>query len=604
MAAGAVLWSLVGAGADRGGPPPAAKPPVTRLSVVMPADTAVGDLCFSADGRTLVYDTDPKGPTQEWGQLWVRHLDEFDARPLDGTRGADAPALSPDGRWVAFFAWDDRTFKRGKLRKISVDGGPAVTLLDRLAAFTPAIWLSDDELLLFDDATRTFARLGAGGGTPKPVATLETGEGEVGAIDMAILPGGEAGLLSWLALIDGHPVVQLRMLHFADGRMETVVEDGAHGRYVPTGHIVFSREDALLAVPFDVEALRVTGGIVPLMSGLQTSSGGWDSNAFAVSDAGHLAYMPGFIDYGGRRIMVTDRDGNLEALSRQDRPYGYGLAYSPDGRQLAVGLDDSDGVPQLWLLEVATGAQSLLSREGDVALGPVWSPDGSRLAWWQFRSGSESTLWWRPADRSEEASLLLEIEGTSLYAAAWSPDGAWLAYQREAGGAGRDEIWLLAVDGSGETHALLASPGADYSSFSFAPDGRWIAYGSNESGRDQVYVRAFADGAATGPRHLLSDGRGRRVVWSPRGDEIFYRAEDRYLSVPVRTEGGFSASTPEPAFVDADLGAAQGTPLAVSPDGQRFAFIRAGEGEDVKPQINVVLHWTEELARLAGAPAR
>jgi len=607
MAVGAVLWSLVGAGAGPGrdAGPHAEQDGVTRLSVVLPADTEVGILCFSADGRTLVYDTDPKGPAQEWGQLWVRRLDDFAAHPLDGTRGADVPALSPDGRWVAFFVWDDQTQTRGKLRKISVDGGPAVTLLDRLGSFARPSWLSNDELLVYEYGTHSLSRLGAGGGPLTPVVTFDVREGEFGVFGVSVIPGGAAVLLSWFALVDGRPTAQLRLLRLADGSIETLVDDGRDGRYVSTGRLVFSREDALLAVPFDRDALRVTGNVVPLLSGLKTSSAGWDSDAFAISDAGHLAYMPGFIDLTGRRIMSADREGHVEELSRQDRPYAYGgLVYSPDGRWLALGLEDPQGLPQVWLMEVATGAQSPLSRDGAVALGPVWSPDGSRVAWFQFMGGNQASLWWRSADRSDEPEELLAIDGAILISQAWSPDGAWLAYQKQHGTADRTEVWLLAMNGRGETRRLLASPGADFSSLSFSPDGRWIAYVSNESGRDQVYVRGFEDGAAKGAEYVLSNDSVESVFWSPTGAEVFCRTKERCLAVAVRTEGGFAASAPEPVFIDADLGAIDSTPLGVSPDGQRFAFVRAGAGEEVKPQINVVLNWFDELRRQTSPSGR
>jgi Tol biopolymer transport system component len=254
----------------------------------------------------------------------------------------------------------------------------------------------------------------------------------------------------------------------------------------------------------------VTGGVVPLLSGLRTNSGGWDSDAFAVSSAGHLVSMPGFVDYGGRKLMTADREGRVEELSRQERPYDHGLAYSPDGRWVAVGVDDKDGVPQLWLLDLTTGAQSPVSRENQVALGSfVWSPDASRLAWTQWKNAGESALWWRPTDRSEEPTPLVEMEAAWLRANSWSPDGAWLAFQKRPADAGRGEVWLLAVDGSGETRQLLAAPRAEFGSLRFSPDGRWIAYVSDESGKSEVYVRGFdRSGTVNSARYPISNDGG------------------------------------------------------------------------------------------------
>jgi Tol biopolymer transport system component len=203
---------------------------------------------------------------------------------------------------------------------------------------------------------------------------------------------------------------------------------------------------------------------------------------------------------------------------------------------------------------------------------------------------------WQAANGSRSVDSLIEPTdpalqaGSSVAPGAWSPDGHTLAFVVHTSFANGADIWALHLGATRRVTPVIQRPG-DQWSVRVSPDGRWISYASNESGHFEVYVEPLAGGA----QYQLSTDGGEQPIWSPRGDELFYRTADRMLAVAVTITGSsFAAGRPHVLFrgqyVSTDLAA-----YDVTRDGKRFLMVRPSDDELRPAEISVVEHWFEEL---------
>jgi serine/threonine-protein kinase len=406
-----------------------------------------------------------------------------------------------------------------------------------------------------------------------------------------LLPGGEWLLFtltdsgSWNeASIVARPV--------SGGEPKVLVAGGTDGRYVPTGHIVYSLQNNLFAVPFDVDNIEVTGGSVSIVEGVRQASMVTGAGQYAFSDRGGLVYMPGAGGSEAFQLAWVDRNGQVEPLPFEPRPSRY-LDLSPDGQRTALEIQGDDGDYDIWIYEVERGgSQVLLTTEGNNRF-PAWSPDGE---WVFFASdrGDNSDIWKRRADRSLAAELVLDMEAPVLPTSI-STDGEMLLFG--SGVAPNFDVGMLALDTDQEPEMIVATA-AEEELGSFSPDGRFFAFMSNETGQEEVYVREVASGR-TFP--VSTSTRGGAVPrWSRDGREIYYVSvtSPGILVAEVEMEP-FSASEPREI---SDIVMRAFNNFAVTADGQRFLVtvpVGGGTGGTApRPRINVVLNWFEELKRL------
>jgi Tol biopolymer transport system component len=394
---------------------------------------------------------------------------------------------------------------------------------------------------------------------------------------------------------------RIAVLSLETGKVNVLLDGGTNARYSPTGHIVFSRAGALLAVPFNLERLERTGDPVTVIEGILMEPGG--AAHFTFSDDGSLVYVPGDMLVPDRRLVWVDRQGEVDPLPAEPREY-MSPSLSSDGQQVAVIIREGSNY-DVWISEVARGSLSRLTSHPQEDFAPIWTPDGKQVTFSSEMAGEFPTLWWRPADGSRPQELLLEREvGTARIPTSWSPDGQTLAFTDLLdSGTGSSDIWMLPLEGEGKPWAFLATE-FDESGAMFSPDGRLLAYMSNETGRDEVYVQPFS---VTGPRwkRQVSVGGGAEPVWAPDSRDLYYRNGDKMMAVAIETERELSVGTPrtlfEGRFLPVPSGDVPGSSYDISPDGQSFLMIKR-EQDLVLPQINVVLNWFEELKRLAPTP--
>jgi len=569
------VWNLI----------PNATRPLARMVITLSpseeldfmGETALseGAVAFSPDGTRLVYVAD-RGNARS---LYLRPMDRLEAKPIPGTEGATSPFFSPDGQWIGFFA-------DGVMKKVPINGGNPVVVADAPAP-RGASW-GPENTIVFAPSTRTGLHLiPATGGTPQVLTSVESKKGETSHRWPHFLPGGRAVLFTMGATgrwDDALIVVQ--SLDTGDRRV--LVEGGTYARYVPTGHLVYAREGRMMAVPFDLARLEVTGNPVPVVEGVALHQSNGASN-FSFSDGGWLAFVAGGAIESLRTLLWVDPQGTVQPLTLPPGTWG-NPRLSPDGQRLAVFMTAE---ADIWIYDISGDALNRLTFEG-ANDNPIWTPDGKRITFASNRTGSQN-LFWKSADGSGAAEQLTTSEHVDI-ASSWSPDGNLLAFSESDPTSGWD-IWILPIEGERKPQPFLQSP-FDESAAVFSPDGRWLAYQSNESGRLEIYVQTFPDPA--GKWQISTEG-GREPVWARSGQQLFYRNDsNQTMAVEIVTEPTFTSRRPRLLLEEqyAPLPIPSAT-YDVAADGRFIVAERAGLSDgSARTQIHLVLNWFEELKRL------
>ena len=542
---------------------------VTRTVITLPPghELAVEEhpLAFSPDGRLIAY----VSQSDETTRLYLRALDQLDAKPIEGAEGAANPFFSPDSQWVGF--------TRGtEFMKVPISGGAPVKITDVARPVFGFSWGPDGRIVYTSTNTTGLLRVSAEGGEPEVLTVLDRERGEKGHRWAEVLPGGKAVLFTvFPADIFSFDDAPIAVLSLETGEYRVLIEGGTHARYSATGHLIYARAGSLLAVPFDVDALQVKGTPVPVLQGVTTSP--LLGNApFGVSRDGSLLYAPGNPWGADRRVISVDREGRSQPLIETARGF-YGLRLSPDGSSLALAIDDAN--ISLWVYDIARSTMTRLASGFDNQW-PVWAPDGNRVVFWSNRVTSRG-LFLMPADGSGEAEQLT----TGRYnPGSWSPDGKSLAVR------GSGDIWLLSMEGDRAPQPIVQT-NFDEGPPIFSPNGQWLAYASDESGRNEIYIRPFP---GPGRRWQVSTDGGTIPRWKADGAELFYRNGDKMMVVTLKTEGELRLGNPKLLF---ERRSVYGR-YDVMPDGQSFVMIDDSEGEPAPTELILVHNWAEELKRL------
>jgi len=580
LAAGVFLWSLGRVSAP-------APQSMTLFAVNLPASetleatvlqTPVLDL--SPDGTELVY-VARHGPKT---QLYLRGMNQLEPIPLAGTEGAMNPFFSPDGQWVAFFTLVE-------LKKVSLGGGAPLTLCEVPPVTRGASWGPDGAIVFAPTFTSGLNRVPAGGGAVQTLTTPDSSKGEAGHQWPEVLPGGKAVVFTiWSG--GSFDDANIAVLSLATGKYRILIEKGSHARYAPSGHLIFARSGGLLAMPFDLDRLEVTGSPTPVLDGVLMSAATGVAH-FDLSSSGSRAYTPAGPAIG-RRLVWVDRQGRARPLTESRREL-WNPRLSPDGRRLAVEV-----LNDLWIYDIERDSLRRITFEG-INQTPVWSPDGKRVAYSLAKTG-DPRLFWRMADGSGPAGRLTSSELVE-FPSSWSSDGRLLAYAATGGPSKDWDIWVLPLEGDRQPRAFTGAPFNEVQPM-FSPDGRWLAYVSDESGRLEVYVQPYP---GPGGKWQVSTEGGDEPVWAANGKELFYRLGDKLMATVVESEPEFAAGKPRLLFEGRfahDVAAPGFASYGVTRDGQRFLMIHASEQESAPRQIRVAIHWLEELKRRVAAPSR
>ncbi|MGH9316439.1 MAG: protein kinase domain-containing protein [Thermoanaerobaculia bacterium] len=547
--------------------------PATSLSILPPPEAPLALygqtlLALSPDGRSLVYVAERRGGRQ----LYLRPLNRFETVPIRDSDGASNPFFSPDSRWLGFSAGS-------VLKKVLLEGGTPQALC--AATDVRSVSWGPRDTILFSAGTAGLWSVSADGGSPRKLTESDAKKGEVGHGLPDILPGGEAALFTVFQGVE----FRIEVLSLKTGTRRKL-GPGARPRYVPSGHLVFSRGTSLLAAPFDLEKLELTGPAVSVMEGVLLV-GPFNTPLFSISDNGTLVYASGTVEHS---LVWVDRRGTVAPLSLDVRAFEE-PRLSPDGSRVAVTIRDAAN-PDVWVCEVARGTWMRLTFEAGEDETPIWTPDGRRVTYGSGRPGRPREAFWKPADGSGAEERLFE-SSMHPHMSSWSPDGRALLFT-EYDPATRGDIWVLSLEGSRSVARPLLKTPAHERAARFSPDGRWFVYVSDESGRDEVYVQPFP---GPGGRWQISYSGGAEPVWSRDGRELFYRSAEKMMAAGVTTQPTFSAGSPRVLFEGDYVTTRRGeAAYDVSPDGQRFLMVRR-DPRSAPVQLNVVLNWFDDLQR-------
>jgi serine/threonine-protein kinase len=552
-------------------------------------------VAISRDGSQIAYVANER--------LYLRSMSSLVPTVIAGTDTGvpiGSPAFSPDGSSILFVSARRDSTGGATINTISVHGGVPTRIAQvRAGSVFGASW--SDDGIVYGDQDAGILRISPLGGKPEQLVSLGSRETLQGPV---MLPGGRAVLFALAsgrdvgsgATVDLWDAAKIVVQTLPAGQRTTLIEGGSEPQYLPTGHLLYARAGTMYVAPFDPERLKV-GPSSPILEGVarvvagRTSTGSAD---FSVSSIGTIVYVPGpaLLSAAQPKLAIVDRAGHVDALKVPPLFYERPRVSPRDSKQVAVGVEDSNNA-NIYIHDLS-GKSSMrpLTFEGKNRF-PIWSPDGTRVAYQSDREG-DLAIFWQPSDGSAPAQRLTRPDKDTTHAPeSWSSDGKYVLYSVSQGS--MSSLWVYSFETKkGTAFGDVRSP--RLMSPTFSPDGHWIAYTTTTGGQNQVFVQPFP---ATGIRYLV--GSGARPQWSPDGKEIFFYRTDGTFVKTVTTHPSFSLSDAVtlPFNVYGGRGPGAGRDADIMPDGQHFIAVIASTeeagGQNGIRQFQVMLNWFDEL---------
>jgi Tol biopolymer transport system component/predicted Ser/Thr protein kinase len=552
--------------------------PPEKAAFSPPINTTVSvpQFALSPDGRTIMFVAGSQGGRP---LLWLRSLDQVNARTLAGTEDAQHPFWSSDSRWIGFFA-------EGKLKKIPAAGGAVQVVTQTATDFRGGTWGPDDTII-FASGTGPLYRVASAGGPATPASVVAQGSNRF----PQFLPDGRHFL--HIALSSEQSGIYAGSLE--DKSTKLLVRTNTSAVYAPPGYLLLVEGDTLLGQAFDAKRLEVSGQ--PFLIAEHVGRSSAFQSAISASPAGIIAYAGTIAENG--RLTWFDRGGNALGSAGPEGDYA-DFRLSPNEKSLAASLVDSKaGTVDIWMNDLARGSNTRITRGGLLSASTLWSPDGTQLVFRTLRGGSIEFYRRSAAGGGNEESVLkaeteraAQIQSINLVPTDWSADGQHIVFSYPEVASGND-LWLLPLTGDRKPIKFLSSPSEEMHG-NFSPDGHFVAYSSNESGRFEVYVQTFP---LSNRKWQVSTDGGYEPRWRGDGREIYYLSGDRKL-MAVSVGAGPSFDVPKPLFqtrVPAGV-TANRTHYVPSRDGRRF-LVNTETGDPLPNPITVVLNWTSGLKK-------
>jgi Tol biopolymer transport system component len=553
-----------------------------RSSIILTEKSALRAVALSPDGTRLAFVArDSAGKNL----LWIRPLDSLAAQPLAGTENPSFPFWSPDGRSLGFFA-------DGKLKKIDASAGPPQTLCDAPVS-RGGSWSREGVILFSPVVDGPLYRVSASGGLATAVTRMDPKRGESSHRWPYFLPDGRHYLYLVASFGSGaereRMGIYVRSLDSTEERL--IVAAKSTLAYAAPGFVLFRRERHLVAQPFDARNLQITGD--PFLVGENIQYFPQTSGAlFSVSENGLLVYQTEsssvlsrllWLDRSGREVGSLGTEGDL-ANPR----------ISPDGKRVALDITDhQSGNVDVWIYQASGGVATRFTSDPALEAGPIWSPDGERIAFTSLRRSHPDIYQKSSSGVGSDETVLASAR--TKYLTDWSPDGRFILY-RAVDAATNLELWALPVGGSDKPFPFLKTA-FGVSNGQFSPDGRWVAYASNESGKWEVAVAPFP---GPGGNWKISTAGGSEPRWRRDGKELFYIAPDgKLMAVDVKAGATFEAGVAKPLFPirrREPISAADLFSYDVSADGQRF-LVDTDTGEVTSAPLTAIVNWTAGLKK-------
>jgi serine/threonine-protein kinase len=539
-----------------------------------PIDNYPWPAAISPDGGTVVYSVAKNATT--WA-LYSLRTDQLEARPIPGTTNGYQPYFSPDGSWLAFEM-------AGKERKVRLDGSAPVTIADAGAA-NGADWTASSEIVLGAQGPfNGLSQVSAAGGTPVVLTEPDTAKGERQHVWPIALPDGKTIVFTiWYG---GLGASRLALTSLNSGTVIRLGVPGIRPLKVLDGMLVYVQADgAVMAVSLNASAGKITGTPIPVHDPVPVVAQFNGNSGIFVSPGGALV-----TSQGGTlgKLVWLSRGGHTEPILPNSRGFAF-ARLSPDERRIAVVVDD-EGKRDVWIHDRTLGTFSRVTSVGTVT-SVEWSADGTQILFTGSGEGGGLAVWVQPASGGVAAKQLFQHSATTTMAT-MSPDGRALLVNSLGG-----DAWAIVrviLDSGGVARSYLASQ-ANAHAPQFAPSGKWVAYVSDESGRDEVYVRSFPDPSS---RIQVSVTGGEEPVWSRDGSRLYYREGTALLAARVSFSPTFTLLARDTvlasSFAGGNLGGYFSGSYQPARDGTRFLAIVPDKNNF---QLVVSPNWISELRR-------
>jgi Tol biopolymer transport system component len=539
-----------------------------HFSIVPPAGLTVNFAgIVTPDGSRIVFGAFDKKDGSN--QLYVRELDDPSFKPIAGSEGAYFPILSPDGRWVAFF-------DGARLKKVPIGGGSPTVIVS--SGGSCGTWSDDDIIYFCPSFGSGLSAVSASGGEPRVITKTDLDRGELWHGYPHALPGGKAVLFTIYTVEKSFEEGRLAVVSLATGEKRVLLDGVRNAEYIP-GHLLFGRGHEVLAVPFDLDTLRVTGQPTRVQEGVMVGFGRPSIVNFSASAAGPLVYGAG--NNREDSVLTVFDDTGAQRARIPLKGFAYSAALSPDGSRVALQAPPDD----IWVLQLDSQAMTKLTFEPGEHETPVWSPDGKRVAYTSSRRGIARAIFVRAADGNGPEERLFTSD-RHIHISSWSADAQSIVFEQGEVATGND-IWVYRF-GDAKPQPLLRSA-ADERDGDFAPNGHYLTYTSNESGRTEVYVQPFP---TTGAKWQISTAGGFSPRWSHDGRVLrYFDLNGQPLVVPVDTGSAFTKGIARPL---------RSGGLGIEPLGFCL-FSRDGAActktEEAMERVDVMLNWFGKLGR-------
>ena len=569
IAFAAAMWTVVGL-----------EPQVIAATVAPTEGTDIhlnpaspGPAAVSPDGLSIAYSArDADGEVL----LYVRRIDAPQAQAFSDTQNAAYPFWSPDSRWIGFFNRAD-----GTMKKIDTRGGPPITLC-RAPNGKGGTWNDDGVIVFAPDASGPLQRVPSAGGEPTNVTEVDSDRHNSNR-HPRFLPDGRH--LLYLARGITPPQSTLMAVDLESGVTTDVMPLVTQAEYA-NGNLLFVRERALMARPFDPDGLEFTGDAVPVAEGVLVVSGA-SMAAFSTSQTGILSYITGKADMQAE-LEWRDRSGEIEETFGDPSSYR-SLVISPDDQMAAVlVVDMTIGTDDIWIYDLERNLRSRFTFDPAADFFPVWSPD-SRSLYFASNRGGEQGIYRKDIGGAGNVEEIL-LDERNLSPSSVSPDGKWLLISVAGEGTGQD-MSAVPLEGTAEIqpfrHTEFQEDGAV-----FSPDGRWVAYHSDESGEFEVYVTPFP---GPGRRWQVSSASGAYPVWSGDGRQVlFTRMNGVLVSARVRAEGETFEVVGEDELFTMRPPEVGGPYFSISSDAERVLLI-PGTDQRADSLLHLLVNWPTAL---------
>jgi len=540
-----------------------------------------GPAVISADGTKIAYSAVTPGVGQ---QIWVRDLTTGGTRALKGTENGYRPFWSPDGKYVGFFAG-------AKLKKIELLSGATLSLADASAG-RGGSW-SPDGTIIYTPNYRgpVYAVDSGGGGTPRAVTEMDADQREGTHRFPSFLPDGRHFFFLSRRSVAGTPEDTAVWVASLDSPERKRLMRAESNAIYASGYLLFARQKTLLAQPFDLQRLELTGEPTAVAQGVLVDPV-FSLGVFSASGTGTLVYQVGNVQ-DKSKVVWLDRKGN-ETGTLVDEVAVQDVRISPDAGRVAVSIDDPGPGRNIWIQDLARGIRSRLTFASDAVEGlSQWSPDGKELLYSTTADGSLQ-IYRKATSGAGKSEHLIDWKGDA-WPTSWSPDGKHVLFtslSREKSESGSD-VMSVSTDPDSKPEPYVATSFAEDSA-RFSPDGRWVAYTSDESSRMEVYVAPFPNPDG---KWQISSAGGDQPHWRHDGKELFYLAPGgRMMAVEVDGSGADLKVGKEQLLFTHEINTSAWQQYDNTPDGQRFLLV-VPERQNIVYPITLDLNWTAALGK-------